>query len=330
MGAGALGVAALAAGRRCLAGQPGEAKTPRSGGAPLSGLTLLNFRRGGALCLGVKTAAGILDVKAAGQALKKRVPQTTDDAIRGRDLDGLRAALEAAAAGKLKGALVGEEKLQLGPAVSCPEKILMLGFNYRRHAMETHTPIPTSPVLFNKYNNALCGHGSTVRLPVKVAKKFDYEVELVVVIGKEAREVSEADALQYVFGYATGNDFSARDLQTKTSQFMLGKTSDDFAPLGPYLVCADLVGDPQNLKLACKVNGETRQSSNTSDMIFSVAQIVSYISQHMTLKPGDIIFTGTPEGVIFGKPTDQQVWLKAGDRIVTTIDKLGELHFTLS
>jgi 2-keto-4-pentenoate hydratase/2-oxohepta-3-ene-1,7-dioic acid hydratase in catechol pathway len=111
---------------------------------------------------------------------------------------------------------------------------------------------------------------------------------------------------------------------------MLGKTSDDFAPLGPYLVCADLVGDPQNLKLECKVNGETRQSSNTSDMIFSVPQIVSYISQHMTLKPGDIIFTGTPEGVIFGKPPDQQVWLKAGDRIVTTIDKLGELHFTLS
>src|SRR5258708_10154394 len=117
VGAGAVGVAGLAGGRRGLAGQPGEAKAPRSGGAPLSGLTLLNFRRGGALCLGVKTAAGILDVKAAGQALKKRVPQTTDDAIRRRDLDGLRTALRAAAAGQLKGALVGVEKLQLGPPV---------------------------------------------------------------------------------------------------------------------------------------------------------------------------------------------------------------------
>jgi 2-keto-4-pentenoate hydratase/2-oxohepta-3-ene-1,7-dioic acid hydratase in catechol pathway len=196
--------------------------------------------------------------------------------------------------------------------------------------METNTPIPTSPVLFNKYANALCGHGATVKLPVKVATKFDHEVELVVVMGKEARDVSEADALSYVFGYATGNDFSARDLQFKTSQFMLGKTSDDFGPLGPYLVTADQVPDPQSLKLECKVNDEVRQSSNTNDMIFSCAQIVSYASKHMTLKPGDIFFTGTPEGVIQGKPEAQRVWLKAGDRITTTIEKLGELRFTLA
>ena len=129
-----------------------------------------------------------------------------------------------------------------------------------------------------------------------MAKKFDYEVELVIVIGKTAHDVSEADALSYVFGYATGNDFSARDLQFKTSQLMLGKTSDGFAPLGPWLVTADQVPDPQNLKLECRVNGEVRQSSNTNDMIFGCKTIVSYISQVWTLKPGDIIFTARPRG----------------------------------
>ncbi|GAC1348124.1 MAG: hypothetical protein NVSMB23_28570 [Myxococcales bacterium] len=332
LGAGAIGVATLAKGAAAspAGDEPQPAASPKAGkgGGMARGLTLLNFRRGGELRLGVKTKAGILDVKAAGQALGVRVPATTDEVIRGKDLDGLRAAIDSAGK-KGKAALLSEDKLEFGPAVSAPEKIIMLGFNYRRHAMETNTPIPTSPVLFNKFANALCGHGAKVKLPVKVATKFDHEVELVVVVGKEAREVSEADALAYVFGYATGNDFSARDLQFKTSQFMLGKTSDDFAPLGPYLVSADLVGDPQALKLECKVNDQVRQSSNTSDMIFSCAQIISYASQHMTLKPGDIIFTGTPEGVIQGKPEAQRVWLKAGDRITTTIEKLGEQRFTL-
>ncbi len=140
-------------------------------------------------------------------------------------------------------------------------------------------PIPKAPVLFNKYNNSLNGHGGQIKLPAKVASKFDYEVELQVVIGKTAREVSEAEALDHVFGYATGNDFSARDLQFrdgKASQFMLGKTSDGFMPIGPWLVGAEAVGDPQKLAIECRVNGEQRQSSNTSDMIFSCAQIISY------------------------------------------------------
>ena len=317
-GAGAIGAAALA--RAAAGDEPAQKSQPPAH----TGMTLLNFRKGGAVQLGVKLPGGILDVKAAGLALKKRVPATTDEAVRGVELDGLRAAIES---GK---PLLAEDTLDFAPAITNPEKIVALGFNYRRHALETHTPIPTSPVLFNKFTTTLSGHGGTVKLPVKVAKKFDHEVELVIVIGKEAHEVALADALSHVFGYCTGNDFSARDLQMKTSQFMLGKTSDAFAPLGPYLVTADQVGDPQNLKVECKVNDEVRQSSNTSDMIFSCAQIVSYISQHMTLRPGDIIFTGTPEGVILGKPPDKQVWLKAGDRITTTIEKLGELRFTLA
>jgi 2-keto-4-pentenoate hydratase/2-oxohepta-3-ene-1,7-dioic acid hydratase in catechol pathway len=151
----------------------------------------------------------------------------------------------------------------------------------------------------------------------------------VIVIGRRARNVSEADALNYIFGYATGNDFTARDLQSRSTQWMLGKTLDGSAPVGPWLVTADQV-DGDNLKIECRVNGEIRQSSNTSDMVFNCKQLVSYISKYMTLKPGDLIFTGTPEGVISGYPKDKQVWLKPGDKLVTSIEKLGDLTFTLT
>ena len=184
-------------------------------------------------------------------------------------------------------------------------------------------------MLFNKYNNSLSAHRSPIKLPVEVAKKFDYETELVIVVGRTAKNVSEADALSYVAGYCTGNDFSARDLQFDTGgQWMVGKTFDQFAPLGPYLVTADQV-NPDRLNIECRVNGEIRQSSNTEDFIFTSAQVVSYISRHLTLKPGDIIFTGTPEGVILGHPKDKQVWLKAGDKIACSVEKLGELEFEL-
>ena len=154
-------------------------------------------------------------------------------------------------------------------------------------------------------------------------------MELVIIIGRQAHDVSEADALSYVAGYATGNDFSARDLQLETGgQWMIGKTPDGFAPLGPYMVTADQI-DPDKLKVECRLNGETRQSSTTADFIFKTGQMVSYISRYITLQPGDIIFTGTPEGVILGKPRDQQVWLKAGDKIACSVEKLGELNFEL-
>jgi 2-keto-4-pentenoate hydratase/2-oxohepta-3-ene-1,7-dioic acid hydratase in catechol pathway len=148
-------------------------------------------------------------------------------------------------------------------------------------------------------------------------------------MGRETRNVSETDALSHVAGYCTGNDFTARDLQLETGgQWMVGKTPDQFAPLGPYLVTADQV-DPDNLKIECRVNGETRQSSNTSDFIFNSRQIISYISRVITLKPGDIIFTGTPEGVIQGRPPDKRVWLKPGDKVACSLEKLAELRFEL-
>jgi len=201
--------------------------------------------------------------------------------------------------------------------------------NYRRHAKEIGMPIPKQPVLFNKYNNALHHQNGSIKLPLEVATKFDYEVELVIVMGREAKNVSEAEALAYVAGYSTGNDFSARDLQLETGgQWMIGKTPDYFAPLGPYLVTADQI-DPDHLRIECRVNGETRQSSETNDFIFNSRQMISYISRHLTLKPGDIIFTGTPEGVILGKPKDKQVWLKPGDKVACSVEKLGELKFDL-
>jgi 2-keto-4-pentenoate hydratase/2-oxohepta-3-ene-1,7-dioic acid hydratase in catechol pathway len=187
------------------------------------------------------------------------------------------------------------------------------------------------PDLFNKYNTSLNRHKGTVAVSSLPLAQFDYESELVLVIGKETRNVSEADALSYVFGYACGNDFSARDAQLRVSQWMTGKTPDQFAPLGPWLVTAEQIGDPQTLQIQTFVNDETtpRQDMNTSEMIFSCAKIISYMSEFITLRPGDIIFSGTPSGVILGYPKDKQVWLKAGDRITTKITKLGELNFTL-
>jgi 2-keto-4-pentenoate hydratase/2-oxohepta-3-ene-1,7-dioic acid hydratase in catechol pathway len=298
----------------------------------LRSLAYCNLRTPEGDTLGVRREGVILDVGRAARTLGVAFPASTDELIEGKGLNGLRAVLEAPAS-SVQGALVPIDQARFGPCITRPQKMIMLGFNYRTHAGETATPIPKAPVLFNKYNNALLGHGGTIQLPTRVAEKFDYEVELVVILGTVARNVSEADALKHVFGYATGNDFSARDLQFrdgKGSQFMLGKTSDGFMPVGPWLVGADQVGDPQNLKLETRVNGELRQSSTTSDMIFTCAQIIAYVSSVFTLVPGDLISTGTPQGVILGRPEEQQRWLRPGDRIECSVEKCGELRFTLA
>jgi 2-keto-4-pentenoate hydratase/2-oxohepta-3-ene-1,7-dioic acid hydratase in catechol pathway len=294
------------------------------------GLTLLTFRRDGELRLGVKSDKGILDVPKAAQLLNLYAPATMDDLLQQEAGPALNALVDAVSkSGQAEAAWLNENVIEFGPLVSHPEKIVCVGLNYRHHAQEIGAPIPKAPVLFSKFNNSLCAHNGKIKLPAKVASKFDYEVELVIVIGTQARDVSEADALSYVAGYATGNDFSARDLQLETGgQWMIGKTPDGFAPLGPYMVTADQI-DPDRLKVECRVNGETRQSSSTADFIFNTRQMVSYISRYITLRPGDVIFTGTPEGVILGKPKDQQMWLKAGDKIACSVEKLGELRFEL-
>jgi 2-keto-4-pentenoate hydratase/2-oxohepta-3-ene-1,7-dioic acid hydratase in catechol pathway len=291
-------------------------------------MVVLNYKEGNQYIIGVKTDKGILQVAKAAKQFKVKAPVNTDDLIANGDQGLGKLVLLALSKGKAD-LFLDENKIEYAPAITNPEKIVCVGLNYAKHAKETNNPIPKLPILFNKFNNTLNSHNGVVAVSKVNAEKFDYEAELVIVMGKRAYNVSEADALSYVFGYATGQDFTARDLQQRSSQWMIGKTNDGFAPIGPYIFTADLVGNPNQLKIEQYVNGEVRQSSNTNDMVFNCAQIVSYTSQIFTLEPGDIIFTGTPEGVISGYPKEKQVWLKPGDKLETRIEKLGNLKFTL-
>jgi 2-keto-4-pentenoate hydratase/2-oxohepta-3-ene-1,7-dioic acid hydratase in catechol pathway len=308
----------------------GAAEAATNGAADMpKGMTFATIKRADGLSLGIKTDRGILDVKKAEATFKQKAPTTIDEVFKRGGGTALARLVERANA-RPEGLFLAESAVQFGPCVTNPEKIICVGLNYRKHAAETGNPVPKVPILFNKYNSALNAHHGVIKVSTEPAEQFDYEIELVIVMGKTARKVSEADALSYVFGYCTGNDFTARDLQSLTSQWMLGKTPDGFAPIGPYLVTADLVGDPNTLKLECRVNGEVRQSNNTNDMVFNCKQLIAWASKYFTLQPGDIIFTGTPEGVIAGYPKDKQVWLKPGDTLASTIEKLGTLEFTLA
>jgi 2-keto-4-pentenoate hydratase/2-oxohepta-3-ene-1,7-dioic acid hydratase in catechol pathway len=279
---------------------------------------------------GVKTNQGIMDVEEALQLLPTTgVPTDVHQVI-----DGGKVAVEVLQTYVDKflrspfvnssQVMIDETKITYAPCVTRPNKIICVGLNYRKHAEETNSPIPQYPILFNKFNNTLNGHGQDVELP-RASVKVDYEVELALVIGKKTKYVTRENALDHVFGYCNVNDISARDLQLRTQQWLLGKTCDGFSPLGPYLVTADEVGNPNQLELKCTVNGEVRQHSNTSDMIFPCDEIISYISQHFTLEPGDVILTGTPEGVVIGYPVEKQVYLKHGDIVTIEVEKLGTL-----
>lgn len=330
---GLAGVAALTGALAPTA--PAQARIgPKATSAPPElpkGMTFCTLRQGDGYGLGLKTGRGILDVAAAAHALRENAPTTIEAVFKGEgELAALKRLADKAAAGVQRANFfVPAAQARFGPAVTNPEKIICVGLNYRKHAEETGQPVPKMPILFNKYNNALNAHGGTIAVSKEPAEQFDYEAELVVVMGRGGRHIKEAEALAHVFGYAAGNDFTARDLQRRSSQWMLGKSCDGFAVVGPWLVSADQV-DPNNLKIELKVNGQVRQSSNTGDMVFDCRKLIAYISQHMTLKAGDIIFTGTPAGVISGMPKEKQVWLKAGDRIETSIENLGTHAFTLT
>lgn len=284
-------------------------------------MKLFTYIRDGASKLGVKTKHGLVDAQQAG------FDGTVMEIIEGGEakLSELRRAIDRLdEAGGPPAGLLDESSIEWGPCVTRPNKIICVGLNYRKHAEETNAPIPAYPILFNKFNNTLAGHLAQIAVP-KVTRELDYEAELVIVIGKQAKYVPKEQALDHVFGYACVNDLSARDLQNRTSQWLLGKSCDGFSPLGPYLVTADEVGDPNRLGIRAVVNGEVRQNSNTADMIFHCDEIVSYISQHMTLVPGDLILTGTPEGVVLGLPPERRVYLKPGDEVTIEIEKLGSL-----
>lgn len=210
---------------------------------------------------------------------------------------------------------------RIGAPVGRVGKYMCIGLNYSDHAAEAGMDLPKEPILFMKATSAICGPNDTVSLP-RGSEKSDWEVELAVVIGKRAKYVSEADALDYVAGYCVTNDVSERAFQVERGgQWTKGKSCDTFGPLGPWLVTPDEAGDPQNLDLWLDVNGERRQTGNSRAMVFSVAEVISYLSQMMTLEPGDVIATGTPPGVGMGmKPP---VYLKDGDVMTLGIEGLG-------
>ncbi|GGE45671.1 hypothetical protein GCM10011391_25630 [Pullulanibacillus camelliae] len=242
-------------------------------------------------------------------------------------LEQLNAALEKNAE-KLKDAVISEQIVTYLPVVKSPGKLICIGKNYAEHAKETHDDIPESPIVFSKFSDSVAAHLDEVPLPTR-SNQMDFEAELAIVIGKRGEDIPEDEALDYVFGYCNANDFSARDLQFKSDQWLLGKTGKKMAPLGPYLVTADSIADPQQLDIKLFVNGEQRQASNTQHMIFSCKYLIHYLSQHFVLQPGDVILTGTPEGVILGEPAEQRQWLKAGDEVKVEIEQLGTLINTM-
>lgn len=214
--------------------------------------------------------------------------------------------------------------LKVAPTVPTPSKIICVGLNYRKHAAESGMAEPEYPLLFSKFNNSIAGDGDLVPM-AEDWRQVDYEAELVVVMGRTAKNVPVEEALDYVLGYCNGNDLSERVFQFRSGQWLLGKSLDGFMPIGKYLVTADDIPNPQDLRIRGWLNGELRQDSNTADMIFSVAEIISYASQFMTLQAGDIISTGTPEGVILGYAPDEQQWMQVGDEYVVEIEGLGQL-----
>lgn len=217
--------------------------------------------------------------------------------------------------------LLGDSRL--GPVVVTPQQIFAVALNYRHHAEEMGLVLPSEPMVFTKFVSSLCGPNDDVPLP---SATTDFEAELVVVIGSKARHVSVEEALDVVAGYCVGQDYSERALQMRgvPAQFSLGKSFRNFAPVGPWLTTTDEVDDPNGLVIRCSVNGTKYQDSNTSDMVFSVAEIVSYLSGVVELRPGDLIFTGSPHGV--GQGQRPPVFLQPGDTIVTSIERLGRIE----
>lgn len=215
-----------------------------------------------------------------------------------------------------------DSSIRLGSPVARPSKIICIGLNYVDHCVETNAPIPTEPVIFFKSTSALCGPNDNLIIP-KNSEKTDWEIELAFVIGKKASYVEEADALDYVAGYCLHNDYSERAFQLERGgQWAKGKGSDTFAPLGPFLATKDEINDVNNLSMWLTVNGKTFQNSNTSNLVFKIPYLVHYLSQFMTLLPGDVISTGTPPGVGLGIKPDP-IYIQAGDVIELGIEGLG-------
>jgi 2-keto-4-pentenoate hydratase/2-oxohepta-3-ene-1,7-dioic acid hydratase in catechol pathway len=264
---------------------------------------------------GLASASGIQDLTLADRTL----PHSTNDLISNWSTWSDRAQ-------RLSEDLApSDQVLTLLCPLTDPKKILCIGLNYRDHAIETGASIPSEPVVFCKMPTAMIGPNEPILLP-KVSQEVDYEAELVVVIGRKLRNASEQQASEGIFGYSIGHDVSARDWQKNKpgKQWFLGKSFDSFAPLGPSIATADSVPYPNNLRISCKINGEVLQDSSTKELIFKPIELVTYISQVMTLEPGDVIYTGTPSGV--GVARQPNRFLKEGDVVEIEIESLGVLR----
>ncbi len=215
------------------------------------------------------------------------------------------------------------DHVKWAPAVTRPSKIIALGLNYKDHAEESKGKLPETPLVFAKFSNSLIGHNDEITWDVKVTGKVDFEAELAVIIGKKIHDCPEGEAMDAVFGYTCANDVSARDLQFGDGQWVRGKSLDSFCPLGPWVVTADELPDPHSLKIRCILNGRVMQDSHTDYLIFKLPALISFLSRHFTLFPGDIILTGTPSGV--GAFRDPSVYMKDGDEVIVEIEKIGRL-----
>ncbi len=283
-------------------------------------MKLVNFRKAGANALGVVAERGIADVSAfAGPG----TPVTMAQALAMGRESAVAALSEAV---READAFLSPDQIAYAPASDAPEKILCVGKNYAAHAAEVPELFkapPGSPEIFAKFRNTLVPHGGRVRLN-PASKKHDYEAEIAVVIGRRCAYVAPEEAESYIFGYTLANDISARDLQKAASQWTPGKTCDTFCPLGPWILTADEVSW-DDLHIEGYKNGELRQSGCSRDMIWTVPVIVSFLSRCCTLRPGDVILTGTPSGVILGRPEGQQDWLRDGDTLRVASPELGTL-----
>lgn len=222
-----------------------------------------------------------------------------------------------------KGDALPLQKIRFAAVVSKPSKIIALGLNYQDHANESKGAIPRVPLLFAKLPNSLTGHMEPITWSSEVTKKVDFEAELAVIIGKKIYRPQKDQVLEAIFGYACANDVSARDLQFSDGQWVRGKSLDTFCPIGPWIVTRDEISDPHSLKIKTILNGMTMQDSNTNLMIFKIPEVIHFISQQITLLPGDVILTGTPHGV--GAFRDPSIYMKDGDVVIVEIEKVGRL-----
>ncbi len=279
-------------------------------------MRLVSYRGDGGPRAGVLTGDGVLDAAEVLGVDAASVRELIADAL----VEDLAKGLDGTDASPVSGA-------ELLPPLPDPDKIVCIGLNYRSHAAEAGIDPPEQPTFFAKFRNALAPPGATVELPA-ASEKVDYEAEVAFVVGTRCREVDAADSLDAIAGYMLLNDLSARDLQFATPQWMPGKVFDGSAPCGPALVTPDEAGSPDEISFALDLNGERMQEASTSDLVFSVPELVARLSRWMTLEPGDIVSTGTPSGV--GSIREPRVWLKPGDEIAISSPTLGELRTTIA